>query len=70
MANSEVECVELIETAQRRSVVLMVAYCMRYHPLSPASKKRLTHALQANYFNFLFGLNSIQSVHRFMDVPR
>lgn len=33
MANSEAECVEMIEEAQQRGLVLMVAYCMRYHPL-------------------------------------
>ncbi|NKB72350.1 MAG: hypothetical protein GKR89_35185 [Candidatus Latescibacteria bacterium] len=33
MANSEAECLDLIETAQRTDRVLMVAYCMRFHPL-------------------------------------
>ena len=33
MANSERECLEMIEAAQRNDRVLMVAYCMRFHPL-------------------------------------
>ena len=34
LANSDAECVELIETARQQGVVLMVAYCMRFHPLT------------------------------------
>lgn len=33
MANSEAECVEMIAAASARGLVLMVAYCMRFHPL-------------------------------------
>ncbi|HHX41835.1 MAG TPA: Gfo/Idh/MocA family oxidoreductase [Armatimonadetes bacterium] len=33
MANSEQECLEMIEAAKRADRVLMVAYCMRFHPL-------------------------------------
>ena len=33
MANSEEECKAMIEAANRNDRVLMVAYCMRYHPL-------------------------------------
>jgi len=33
MANSERECLEMIEAAEKAHRVLMVAYCMRYHPL-------------------------------------
>jgi predicted dehydrogenase len=33
LANSERECLELIEAAKKMDVVLMVAYCMRFHPL-------------------------------------
>ncbi len=33
MANSEEECLDLIETAKRADRVLMIAYCMRFHPL-------------------------------------
>jgi predicted dehydrogenase len=33
MANSEQECLEMIESAKRNERVLMVAYCMRFHPL-------------------------------------
>jgi predicted dehydrogenase len=33
MANSERECIEMIEAARAADRVLMVAYCMRFHPL-------------------------------------
>lgn len=33
MANSEQECIEMIQAAREADRVLMVAYCMRFHPL-------------------------------------
>jgi predicted dehydrogenase len=33
LANTEAECIELIKTAKAAGKVLMVAYCMRFHPL-------------------------------------
>ena len=33
LANSEAECLAMIEAAKRNKKILMVAYCMRYHPL-------------------------------------
>ena len=33
LANTEAECVDLITAAERKGVVLMVAYIQRYHPL-------------------------------------
>ena len=33
LANSEEECQDLIAAADKNNVVLMTAYCMRYHPL-------------------------------------
>jgi predicted dehydrogenase len=33
LANTEEECLELIETSKKQDRVLMVAYCMRFHPL-------------------------------------
>ncbi len=33
LANCEVECLQLIEASAANGAVLMVAYCMRYHPL-------------------------------------
>ena len=50
MANSEAECVELIDAAQRRSVVLMVAYCMRFHPLITRLKEALDARIAGNLF--------------------
>ena len=33
LANSEKDCIEMIQVANRTGKVLMVAYCMRFHPL-------------------------------------
>ncbi len=33
LANTEAECIELIDEADRRGLTLMVGYCMRFHPL-------------------------------------
>lgn len=33
LANTEQECIELIEESEKQGVILMTAYCMRYHPL-------------------------------------
>ncbi len=33
MANSEAECLDMQRTAEKRGLVLMVGYCLRYHPL-------------------------------------
>ncbi len=41
MANSEEECLDLIATAARIDRVLMIAYCMRFHPVVAAMKDEL-----------------------------
>ena len=41
MANSEAECLDLIATAARAERVLMIAYCMRFHPVVAALKGEL-----------------------------
>lgn len=39
LANTEAECLEMIEAARRNDRVLMVAYCMRFHPLVQKMKE-------------------------------
>ncbi|HZO91658.1 MAG TPA: Gfo/Idh/MocA family oxidoreductase [Chthonomonadaceae bacterium] len=39
LANTERQCLDLIEEAERQGVVLMVAYCMRFHPLTLRMKE-------------------------------
>jgi len=39
MANTEEECLDLIETSERVNRTLMIAYCMRYHPLVTGIKE-------------------------------
>lgn len=41
MANSAAECAEMIAEAERQQRVLMVAYCMRFHPLVVRLKELL-----------------------------
>lgn len=41
LANTERQCLDLIEAADAAGVTLMVAYCMRFHPLSMALKRIL-----------------------------
>ena len=41
MANSEAECLDLIATAARLDRILMIAYCMRFHPVVAAMKTEL-----------------------------
>jgi len=41
LANTETECLEIIEAAERAGRTLMVAYCMRYHPLVVKMKECL-----------------------------
>lgn len=50
MANSEAECLDLIEAQKKNNVVLMVAYCMRFHPLVV----RLHELLQAQTYGEVF----------------
>ncbi|MCK5843897.1 MAG: Gfo/Idh/MocA family oxidoreductase, partial [Victivallales bacterium] len=41
LANSEEECLAMMEAAKRNNRVLMVAYCMRFHPLVLKMKEYL-----------------------------
>jgi len=41
MANSEEECLDLIRASKKAGRVLMIAYCMRFHPLVGAMKEHL-----------------------------
>ncbi len=50
MANSEAECTQLISAAQQQGVVLMVAYCMRFHPLVTHLKQALDERLAGDLF--------------------
>ncbi len=50
MANSETECLEMIAGAQERGLVLMVAYCMRYHPLVVKMKELIEHKVYGEVF--------------------
>ena len=50
MANYEVACKELIEAAEKSGKVLMIAYCMRFHPLV----QRLKALLDAQAYGDVF----------------
>lgn len=53
LANSEAECLDLIESARDNGVTLMVAYCMRFHPVV-VEMERL---LKAKTYGDLFQLS-------------
>jgi predicted dehydrogenase len=53
MANSQAECTEMIQEAQQQNRVLMVAYCMRFHPLVV----RLKELLDAEAYGPVFQLS-------------
>ncbi|MBV7332144.1 Gfo/Idh/MocA family oxidoreductase [Chloroflexi bacterium TSY] len=53
LANSEAECLDLIQAAQENNVTLMVAYCMRFHPIV-VEMERL---LKAETYGDLFQLS-------------
>lgn len=53
LANSEAECLDLIQAAATANVTLMVAYCMRFHPLVVAMER----LLKAKTYGDLFQLS-------------
>jgi predicted dehydrogenase len=53
MANSEAECVEMMDFAGKRDLVLMVGYCLRYHPLF----LRLKELLDSRTYGDLFQMS-------------
>ncbi len=53
MANSEQECLEMIQCARENKRVLMVAYCMRFHPLV----RKLKGLLDAKTYGECFQLS-------------
>ena len=50
MANTEAQCIEMIEAAQKRNLVLMVAYCMRFHPLVVRMKELIDSKAYGDLF--------------------
>lgn len=50
LANSDQECREMIETAERNQRVLMVAYCMRFHPLVLEMKRLIDEKVYGEVF--------------------
>jgi len=51
LANSEQECLDLIAASERQGTVLMVAYCMRYHPLVLRLKDAIDEKLYGDTFH-------------------
>ena len=50
LANSEQECVDLIAAAEKANRTLMVAYCMRFHPLLTKLKELLDEQAYGEVF--------------------
>lgn len=51
LANTEEQCLELIETAEKAGIVLMTAYCMRYHPMVVKLKELMDSKIYGDAFN-------------------
>jgi len=51
MANTEAECLDLIESAERAGRVLMIGYVMRYHPLVLALKEAVDSGTYGDCFH-------------------
>lgn len=50
MANSEAECLDMIAAASRHHRILMVAYCMRYHPLVRELQRHISEKSHGDIF--------------------
>jgi predicted dehydrogenase len=50
LGNTEAECLELIEAAKESGTTLMVAYCMRFHPLVEKMKEIIDNKTYGNPF--------------------
>ncbi|MDP6356572.1 MAG: Gfo/Idh/MocA family oxidoreductase [Planctomycetota bacterium] len=50
MANSEQECIEMIQEAEKQNRILMVAYCMRFHPLVVKMKELIDNKAYGEVF--------------------
>ncbi len=50
MANSEAECLEMIQAAEAAQRTLMVAYCMRFHPMVVKMKELLDQKVLGDVF--------------------
>lgn len=50
MANTEAECLAMIDAAERAGRVLMVAYCMRFHPLVLAFRQAMLDGAAGDIF--------------------
>ena len=50
MANSEEECLDLITASKKADRVLMIAYCMRFHPLVTRMKELLDEKTYGDVF--------------------
>ena len=55
LANSEAECLDLIGAAQAANVTLMVAYCMRFHPIVVAMERLLKAQTYGDLFQLSIG---------------
>lgn len=51
LANSEQECLDLIAQSEAQGTVLMVAYCMRYHPLVLRLKQAIDTKMYGDTFH-------------------
>ena len=63
MANSETESLELIAAANNNDVVLMVAYCMRFHPLVTGMRQLIDDGVCGDIFQVSIWTEQLTQYH-------
>ncbi len=63
MAISEAECLDLIELSEKAERVLMVAYCMRFHPLASRMKELLDEKAYGDVFQVSIWTEQLTKYH-------
>jgi predicted dehydrogenase len=64
MSNSEAESLELIAAANNNDVVLMVAYCMRFHPLVTGMKQLIDDGVCGDIFQVSIWTEQLTQYHQ------
>ncbi|MBT3344539.1 MAG: Gfo/Idh/MocA family oxidoreductase [Gemmatimonadetes bacterium] len=63
MAITEAECLELIDTARSQDLTLMVAYCMRFHPLVTGMKQLIDDRAVGDVFQVSIWTEQLTRYH-------
>ncbi|MDA0337893.1 MAG: Gfo/Idh/MocA family oxidoreductase [bacterium] len=64
MAITEAECLDLIATANSNDIVLMIAYCMRFHPLVTGMKQLIDAKACGDIFQVSIWTEQLTQYHK------